>query len=487
MSEARRPRILIADDREENRYVLCRVLTGAGYECLEAGTGAEAMEIAQTLPDVIILDVRLPDISGYEVCRKIKQDPRTAVVSILQISASFVSSEDRVKALEAGADGYLTHPIDRLVLVATVRALLRLRTAEAVARKSAEQWQSTFDALAEGLALLDTQGRLVRWNGAFEEICGSRSQIRAGDDAAVFLGKVLRLREPLGLEDVERFRQEFAIDRKTVQLTVSRFASQNGESDKIVILSDITDRRLAEYALRTAEKLAATGKLANAIAHEINNPLEALVNLIYLASSSHSLDQIHDFLAQAHDELDRVTRITKQTLSFHRDTQSPVPIDVGALVAETVSVYARPAAARRVRVVCEGRPTMAIYGFPGQLSQIFGNLIRNATEAALPDTEVTVRVRPVQRAGRDGTRVTVHDRGCGIPETVRAKLFDPFFTTKDLKGSGLGLWVSKNLVMKHDGTIRFRSSERAGSSGTTFEVFLPAGGLSHQRAMQDGR
>jgi signal transduction histidine kinase len=286
---------------------------------------------------------------------------------------------------------------------------------------------------------------------------------------------------------VERFRQEFGIDRKTVQLTVSRFASQDGESDKIVILSDITDRKLAEYALRTAEKLSATGKLANAIAHEINNPLEALVNLIYLASSSHSLDQIHDFLAQAHDELDRVTRITKQTLSFHRDTQSPVPIDVGALVAETVSMYARPAAARRVRVVCDGRPTTAIYGFPGQLSQIFGNLVRNATEAALPDTEVTVRVRPIHRAGRDGTRVTVHDRGCGIPETVRAKLFDPFFTTKDLKGSGLGLWVSKNLVMKHDGTIRFRSSERAGSSGTTFEVFLPAGGLSHQRAMQDGR
>src|SRR6185503_14017996 len=127
--------------------------------------------------DVIVLDVRLPDISGYDVCRRTKDDPRTASVSVLQISASFVSSDDRVRALEAGADGYLTHPIDRMVLVATVRALLRLRTAEAVARKAAEQWQSTFDALAEGIALVNAGGSLIRWNRAFEEICGCKAHM----------------------------------------------------------------------------------------------------------------------------------------------------------------------------------------------------------------------------------------------------------------------------------------------------------------------
>src|SRR5579859_3446306 len=147
------PRILVADDREENRYVLCRILRQAGYECTETGTGAMALEMAHSLPDLLILDVGLPDLSGYEVCRRIKHDPRTAQISILQISASFVSSEDRVRALEGGADGYLTHPIDGMVLLATVRALLRLRAAESVARKSAEQWQSAFDALSEGLAL----------------------------------------------------------------------------------------------------------------------------------------------------------------------------------------------------------------------------------------------------------------------------------------------------------------------------------------------
>jgi CheY-like chemotaxis protein len=125
VSENARPRILIADDREQNRYVLCRILSGAGYHCLEARTGAEAIAVAQTRPDVIILDVRLPDVSGYEVCRRLKQDPHTASISILQISAVFLSPADRASALEAGADGFLTHPIDRPTLLATVDSFVR--------------------------------------------------------------------------------------------------------------------------------------------------------------------------------------------------------------------------------------------------------------------------------------------------------------------------------------------------------------------------
>jgi signal transduction histidine kinase len=131
-----------------------------------------------------------------------------------------------------------------------------------------------------------------------------------------------------------------------------------------------------------------------------------------------------------------------------------------------------------VRVVCHCRPTLAIRGFPGQLRQIFSNLVRNAAEAAPQGTEVVVRVRSVCRKGREGARVTIHDHGHGIPVEVRTQLFDPFFTTKELKGSGLGLWVSKNLIMKHNGTIRFRTSTREGASGTTFEVFLPVPGAS---------
>jgi two-component system, NtrC family, sensor kinase len=472
MSEVR-ARILIVDDRQENRYVLCRFLQQAGYDCIEAGSGAAALEIAETLPDLMILDVRLPDMSGYEVSRRIKHEPQTAQIPILQISASFVSSEDRAKALEAGADGYLTHPIESVVLVATVRALLRLRRAETAARKAAEEWQAAFDALSEGLSLVDADGKLARWNLAFGEMCGPCTDV----SAEALLERVVGTSEALRHPGPTRFQAEYSIGQRKVQLTVDPVNPEHREWGKMLVLTDVTDRKLAEYALLTAEKIAATSKLAHAIAHEINNPLEALTNLLYLARSSNSIASIHEFLAHATGELERIARITRQSLAFQRDTQLPQVLDVGELVEDVVAVYQKTSAARRIRMVCQRQPTLSIRGFPGQLTQIFSNLVRNAAEAAPQGSDVIVRVRPVWRRGREGARVTIHDRGRGIPPEVRQQMFDPFFTTKELKGSGLGLWVSRNLVMRHDGTIRFRSSTRQGASGTTFEVFLPVGGM----------
>lgn len=473
MLEGTRPRILIVDDREENRYVLCRSLERAGFKCEQTSSGIDALEIAQTLPDLIILDVHLGDISGCEVCQRIKRDPRTAVISVLQISAAFVSSEDRARALEGGADGYLTHPIDRLVLVATVRSLLRLRHAEMVARRSAQHWQSTFDALAEGLALVDASNRLLRWNAAFSQICGSRLCPHAGDDAASLFRPLIGSDLPFA-SNGKKHRAEFTIDRRSVQLSVSRIPGDDAAAEKILILTDITDQRLAEYAVRTAEKLAATGKLANAIAHEINNPLEALTNLIYLAGRTPGIEDVHDLLSRADTELARIARITRQSLAFHRDTQLPVAVDVGDLIADLIELFENVATAHKVRLAFDRHPVPAVHAYPGQLSQVFGNLIRNAIEAAPPQSAVVVRVHAVHREHGEGLRVTIHDRGRGIPKDVQQSIFDPFFTTKDLKGSGLGLWVSRSLILRHEGTIRFRSSERAGKSGTVFEVFLPA-------------
>ncbi len=479
MSNEARPRVLIVDDREENRYVLCRSLERAGFDCQQVSRGIEALAIAQTLPDLIILDVNLPDISGYDICQRIKRDPRTSSISILQISASFVSSEDRARALEGGADGYLIHPIDRLVLIATVRSLLRLRQAEISARKSAEHWEATFDALAEGLAVVDADNRFIRWNSAFSEICGNIFPLHMGDDATKVFRSVTGSDSLFQFKVSRRESVEFAIERRSVLLSVCPLTGGAAAREKVIILTDITDRKLAEYALRTAERLSATGSLANAIAHEINNPLEALTNLIYLAERAPSVEDIRSLLTRADAELSRIARITKQSLAFHRDTQAPISVDLGDLISEIIELFQRTAATKKVRLIFDRGDAPRINAFPGQLRQVFGNLVRNAIEASPAESSVVVRLRALRRTNHRGVRVTIRDHGAGIPCDIQSSVFDPFFTTKELKGSGLGLWVSRSLILRHEGTIRFRTTEVPGRSGTLFEVFLPAAAFGH--------
>jgi len=475
------PRLLIVDDQEKNRYVLTRVLERAGYVCEQAATAREALGKAQSLPELIILDVNLPDMSGYEVCRRLRGDPTTAQIAILQISASFTSNDARVRALEGGADNYLTHPIEGVVLVATVRSLLRLRRAEFAARESAAQWKSTFDALSEGLAVADADGNLMHCNRAFEQFCAPHCEIQVGIDVAEVLKCVLGVSWDLRQLGNRRRTNEYRVDDRSLLLTIDSVDMGPRGSGRVIVLTDITDRKLAEYAMRTAEQLAATGRLANSIAHEINNPLESVVNLIYLARRAAISKDVHAYLDKADVELQRVARITKQSLAFHRDTQRPVPVSVGAVIADVLALYERVAAAKSVQLVCRERPSLSICGFSGQLAQVFSNLIRNAIEASPEQGRVTVRVRQARRDDREGTSVVIHDDGAGIPSAIQNRIFDPFFSTKELKGSGLGLWVSKVLVTNHGGEIRFRSGSTH-HRGTTFEVFLPVVGAQNSAA-----
>ena len=475
MTVREKSRILLVDDMEQNRYVLSRILARAGLEVEQCTTGKEALERVKSFPDLVILDVKLPDISGYEVCRRIKADPATRSVPVLQISASFVSNESKVQALEGGADGYLTHPIDATVLVATVKSLLRLKQAELISRQSAQQWQSTVDALPEYLVLLDIENKVLRCNRAFVALSGKTFSEVIGHDGAAIFKQVLGSADFLSHTETARYVAEQQHGQDWFLVTADAVMTGEQRFGSIVILTNITERKLAEETLRHTEKLAATGRLAQTIAHEINNPLEALTNLIYLSTHTADQKQIQEFLKLATRELERVARITKQILAFHRETRTAVELNFQDMVQSVLALYEVQLEAKHITIDYKKGPALCIHGFPGELRQVFANIIGNAIDASPERGNLCLRIRKGSLHGVPGVVFTIHDEGPGIPKELRNRVLEPFFTTKELKGTGLGLWLANSLVIKHRGTLRFRSRRANGGAGTCFRVFLPVG------------
>lgn len=482
------PRILLVDDTEQNRYVLGRILRHAGIEVEEAATGMEGLALAQRSPDLIIVDVKLPDISGYEVCRRLKLDPDRAYIPVLQISATFVSNESKVMALEGGADGYLTHPVDPTVLLATVRALLRLKQAESILRQSAQQWRSTFDALNEGLAILDSEKRVARCNRAFSNVCGLPFQEIIGADGPELLRKCLGAPPDFLNGEMEvRYFGEWQHEGDWFHVSVDPVMNKHQRFGSIVVLNNIKERKMAEEALRNTEKLAATGRLAQTIAHEINNPLEAVTNLIYLSHLHADKGEVKNYLAQAQNELSRVARITKQMLSFHRESTRAVPLELHEVLNSVLSLYSRQMENKQTSLKYDrsSPEPITIFTFPGELRQVIANLVGNALDATPVRGTITLRLRRRTVNGVPGASFTVMDTGPGIPAEIRHQIFEPFFTTKELKGSGLGLWLIKTIVSKHQGRLRFRTSTTPGRSGTCFSLFLPNSSSAVDSAQQD--
>ncbi len=243
------------------------------------------------------------------------------------------------------------------------------------------------------------------------------------------------------------------------------------------IARDITARKAAEETLRKTEKLAATGRLAASIAHEINNPLEAVTNLLYLLRKNPSLDEKgRKHLSFAEQELERVAHISKQTLGFYRQVSSPSRIDVAKTLESALSVYTHKLEGQSIKVETRWESGTEIQALAGEIRQVFSNLIANSIDAMPRGGTLILKVSKSHDWGngnRRGVRVVFADTGSGIAPEQRSKLFEPFFTTKRDVGTGLGLWVSKNIVQNHQGSIQLRSSVRPGKSGTVFSVFLP--------------
>ena len=234
---------------------------------------------------------------------------------------------------------------------------------------------------------------------------------------------------------------------------------------------DVTERKRAEDALRNSEKLAATGRLAATIAHEINNPLEAVTNFIFLARRNPGMpDNAKTHLELADRELERVSHIAQQTLGFYRDTSAPVTVSIRKSVDDVLRLFERKLKYKLLDVKVDVPTALEIQGLRGEVRQVLSNLLANAIDASRKEGTIRLRARRVARDGQEFVRISLADGGQGIAQETKQKIFLPFFTTKKDVGTGLGLWVTKSMVEKHGGLIKFRSTS---GRGTVFTVMFP--------------
>lgn len=252
------------------------------------------------------------------------------------------------------------------------------------------------------------------------------------------------------------------------------------------VFVDVSERKRAEDALRKAEKLAAAGRLAASIAHEINNPLESVTNLLYLLERHPSLDsEARNYAYVAQQEVARVSEMAQRTLRFYRQSTLPVQANVAEILDSVLMVYQGRFTALSTHVDTRFHRDAELFCFAGELRQVFANLIGNALDASSEGGRLVLCVRRshCRLSGRPGVRITVADTGSGMPESVRRRIFEPFFTTKDATGTGLGLWITTEILEKHGATIFVRSRQAVApgsgrQSGTVFMLFFPEQGVA---------
>ena len=498
MIHHRKPPILYVDDTVEQRYAMRRILETEGFRVLEAGTGREALALLGEHPSLAVVDVRLPDINGYELTKKIKH--HLPHIPVLQVSASFSDPDLRASGFSGGADAYIAQPVHPAELIALVRRILQTSEIEESLRFLARfgaQLGSTLslDTVSANIAKVivpyfadrfmmyirsyprSHPGRLEPFWSASPSSSEERktaviaqSQLVTPDlsDNRFLLIPLIAGNETIGSVAfmLEENREYESADRAIALDLASRIAL--AVQNCLLLAQEQTTRA----ALIQSEKLATAGRMSAAIAHEINNPLEALTNLMYILEHSPEATESIRFTAQAaSSEIARMAHIARQTLGFYRELRAPSKINLSESVTDTLTFYRKRFADNEIAVKTDLSDKAEIQGIRGEIRQVISNLLTNAIEASEPGGQV--RIATFEKEGSVVLRI--EDNGLGISGEAIPRIFEAFYTTKQGTGTGLGLWITQSIVEKHAGTIQVSSPISPTQRGTCFTLKFPQG------------
>jgi PAS domain S-box-containing protein len=487
-------KVLLVEDSPDDALLLERHLRRNGFapEIIRVETVEEMLRVLQqtSTPDVVLADYNLPKFSGPAALQLL----RSSGVDIPFIMMSgAVSEETAVESMRAGAQDYigkqnLTRLIPALERELKEAAARRRRVAAELAlRASEDRFHRLVEAMPLSLLISAASGRIIYANSAAERLLGYTpgdipSNTITLDSICPVLSETYGslTGHAVAIQPFEAVCTSTAGHSIDVLIGVALLNPEANTADQqfASFLADLTHQKKSEEMLRQTEKLAVAGRLAASIAHEINNPLEAITNCLYLLSTTELPTESRGYLELAQKELDRVTQITVQTLRFYRRSTRPSLTDIHELIGTVVALFESRLTALQIAVVRQFRANPLILAHDGEIRQIIVNLIGNAIDALQEGGRIFIRTTASRdwRSGREGIRLTVADDGTGMDAETRTRLFEPFFSTKGITGAGLGLWVSREIVDKHQGSLRARSRQVSVEQrgGTTFVLFIPA-------------
>lgn len=459
MSEQYRGTILHVDDSEVNRYIVARSLRNAGFEVKEAATAKACLQlVAKQQLDLIILDVKLPDINGFEVCRRIKADPSTSSIPVLHLSASFIKSEDKAQGLESGADGYLVQPVQPIELLATINALLRIRQAEESALKMARQWQTTFDAISDGVCLLDCEGRILRCNSAMTQLLRKPFNEINGQFHQELMQTMLGSIEVTPFTRVQKIHRrentELQFGDRWFSLTVDPVLDECGAfTGAVYIVADITERKRAAAQIKAS--LQEKELLLKEIHHRVKNNLQIISSLLNLQAGSISDEKTIDKLQECRHRVTLMALIHEQLYQ----TENLGMIDFAQYIQHLATnlFISYGISSDAIALSLKVAPIQLSIDTAIPCSLMINELVTNSLKYAFPPGKSGEILIELNAKNANYLTLIIRDNGIGFPQEL------DFRNTESL-----GLQLVVTLTNQLKGTLELNRN-----MGTEFKINFP--------------